>query len=407
MKKILFFLWLGIIPLLAMNIGGGSGSGSGGGDMYKATYDKDENLIVDKAEGLTENVVTETTIVNGAVTGSKLNANLDDLSDVEITSPGDGEVLKYDAVSGKFKNGTGGGSSPFQYSSDFDLIYINDEVANYTSDFVVGSPQLDWDWDYAHSNRMFFDKSNASFRIGRTTGDQWDEYNRGNYSFACGNNTTANGDSSHAEGSSTEASGNSSHAEGGETTASGDYSHAEGYSTTASGGRSHAQGEGTEASGSWSHAEGYRSKAYLEIQHSHASSRFDTNGDAQYSRVVVMASTTDSTQKTMYIGGYSYQKLVVPANTTWGFRINLVARSSTGVSSYWEIKGVIKRDGSNNTILVGSITKNTIAQDSGANSWDATAEANDTDETLDIKVTGASSTNIHWVGVVELTECGY
>ena len=125
-----------------------------------------------------------------------------------------------------------------------------------TDDFIFGSPQMDDDTNTNHDARMFFDKSKGAFRAGRVAGDEWDDANVGDYSFAEGEGTTASGNWSHAEGESTTASGNYSHTEGGSTTASGNYSHAEGGSTTASGYCSHAEGGSTTASGNYSHAEG-------------------------------------------------------------------------------------------------------------------------------------------------------
>ena len=312
---------------------------------------------------------------------------------------------------------------------------VQQDITEYDEDFVFGSPSLDDDGNSAHDSRMFFDKSGGSFRVGVVGSTQWDDTHRGDHSFASGYETEASGGSSHAEGSNTIASGADSHAEGvgtiasgnygshaegSNTTASGDYSHAEGYFTVASGSLSHAEGgatfstamashgEGVSiASGDYSHAEGYYSKAYLQTQHSQAGGRFVNIGDAQFSRVVLRADTTDATQETMYINNNSANKVILPASTTWGFKAYIVARSDGGDSSYWEILGAIKRDDSNNTALVGSITKNLIAQDSGASSWDVTAESDDTNEALAIKITGADSTNIRWTCSLELVETGY
>ena len=78
----------------------------------------------------------------------------------------------------------------------------------------------------------------------------------GIYSHAEGFNTQAINDCSHAEGSSTKALGNSSHTEGASTKALGYNSHAEGSGAIANGDNSHAEGDGTIANGGNSHAEG-------------------------------------------------------------------------------------------------------------------------------------------------------
>lgn len=93
----------------------------------------------------------------------------------------------------------------------------------------------------------------------------------GNYSFAEGSYTRADGPSSHAEGYETTAQGRYAHAEGSNTTASGDYSHAEGSRTTASINCSHAEGWHTTADGPSSHAEGHSTEAYGRSSHTEGS----------------------------------------------------------------------------------------------------------------------------------------
>jgi len=284
------------------------------------------------------------------------------------------------------------------------------EVAGYDNDFVIGSPQLADDGNSNHDARMFFDKSKGAFRAGKVTGTQWDDANVGDYSHAEGYNTTASGDRSHAEGYYTTASVIYSHAEGGVTTASGVASHAEGYYTTASGDRSHAEGYYTTASGNYSHAEGYRSKAYLYGQHAKADGRFSSDGDAQLSNLVARIETTDATANVeMFLDGID-DRAILPANRTWAFTINIAARQTGGTagtvgdSGIYKIEGGIKRDDAGNTALVGAITKTVIAEDQAA--WDVTAEADDTNDALVVKVTGEANKTIHWVAKIDLVEVG-
>lgn len=64
-KTFLLFCFL-ILPLFAGNIGGG------GGDMKKEVYDTNNNNVIDRAEGLSENTVSETTIQDGVITSAKI-----------------------------------------------------------------------------------------------------------------------------------------------------------------------------------------------------------------------------------------------------------------------------------------------------------------------------------------------
>ena len=129
--------------------------------------------------------------------------------------------------------------------------------------------------DLGAGTRMMFYPGKAAFRAGEVSGNQWDNTNVGNYSFATGSNTiasgnystalgfltTASGSISTALGAITIASGNYSTALGNSSTASGDISTAMGVSTTASGAISTAMGQGTTASGPISTAMGYNTIA--------------------------------------------------------------------------------------------------------------------------------------------------
>ena len=355
-------------------------------------------------------------------------------------SPTDGQVLTYDTTNG-WQAETLSGSSIFESVNTDSLIREATNTNQYNRDFLVGSPQLDDDGNTAHDKRFFFDKSKGAFRVGIATGTQWDASDVGDYSFACGynstasgsyshaegystiasgvlshaegNNTTASGGNSHAEGRNTTASGADSHAEGYNTTASASYSHAEGGSTTASGSYSHAEGSSTEASGYASHAEGSRSEAYLYYQHAHASGYFSDYGDAQYSNNVVRRITTDATQTELTLDGGTpdaTSRLILPANRTWLFKVSVVARQTAGTagtvgdSAGYTYKGLIKRDGSSNTVIQGNVTENII--DESDNDWSVSVEADNTNNCLVVKVTGEVNKTIHWVAKVELVEVG-
>lgn len=298
-------------------------------------------------------------------------------------------------------------------------------AGGYDNDFVIGSPQLADDGDTAHDCRMFFDKSKGAFRAGAVTSTEWDDANIGMQSiafgynckasavqsFACGYGGVASGPYSVAlSGGDAVASGCSSLAEGDGTLASGDTSHAEGDNTKSSGIVSHSEGSYTIASGYGTHAGGRLSEAYIKGQSARACGRFSENGDAQYSTIVVMKSTSDATQTELIVDTIETERMVLPASRTWAFNILIAARQTGGVagtvgdSAGYEIKGVVKRDGSNSTALVGPIMKTIIGEDQSA--WDATVVADDTNEALVVKVTGEASKTIHWVATVNITEVG-
>ncbi len=127
-------------------------------------------------------------------------------------------------------------------------------------------------------------------------------------------------------------------------------------------------------------------------------------GSAQFLDTVVACQTTDATQTTMVnqIAG-SGTAIPIRQDSSMLMKIHIVARR-TGTqteSAAYEILGCIKND-NGTTALQGSITKTVIAEADAA--WDVTAVANNTDDTLDIKVTGKAATNINWVAKVTLVE---
>lgn len=162
------------------------------------------------------------------------------LSDVEITSPTDNQVLSYDAENEKWINKDFEGSD-----------YVTTEVLNETLEPYVKDVSIK---QGAGENSII--ECNV-------------ETNKANsaYSHAEGSNTQARAVAAHAEGSNTIASGSASHAENKNTTSSGTYSHAEGDTSVASGNTSHAEGGNTVASGSFAHSEGSWSQAIGNNSH--------------------------------------------------------------------------------------------------------------------------------------------
>ena len=226
------------------------------------------------------------------------------------------------------------------------------EALDYTSDFVIGCKQLDDEASGSFDNKMFFDVGKAALRAGTVESTEWDNSNLGTASVASGKNTKATAD--------------------------------------------------------YGNAGGHESLSYLKGQRAHAITKFTAVGDAQYSRMVMHGETTDATQTEIFID--ASDRAIMPASRTWAFHIQIVARQTAGSagtvgdSGIYDIKGGIKRDGSNNTALVGTIAKTVIAEDQTA--WDVDADADDTNESLRVRVTGEANKTIHWVATVHLSEAG-
>lgn len=149
--------------------------------------------------------------------------------------------------------------------------------------------------------------------------------------------------------------------------------------------------------------------ASLYGQEALASGAFSSAGDAQISRLIARNTTLDATQTELFLDGAAERICNYSSRKLWAFSITVAAIQAGGTagtygdSSAWLISGMIKKI-SSTTSLVGSIAKSIIAQDTGAAAWDVTAEADDTNNALVIKVTGEANKSIRWVAKIELTE---
>lgn len=142
-----------------------------------------------------------------------------------------------------------------------------------------------------------------------------------------------------------------------------------------------------------------------------ASGRFAAIGDAQKGTYILRRATTDATQTELSCDGStpgSASRIILPNNSTCSFTGQLVARSSGGDTAGWRFSGTIER-GANAaaTAIIGSVTATDTQAESGASSWAITVDADTTNGSLRLRVTGAASTNIRWLATVETCELGY
>ena len=144
---------------------------------------------------------------------------------------------------------------------------------------------------------------------------------------------------------------------------------------------------------------------------SHHAGNFANAGDAQHTILVARRTTTDSTANVVLtLDGNTpgaSNRPIIPSQSVWTFSLKLSAYNDTdSLGAWWIIRGGIRRNGANGTALVGSLV---VENDSeGAMSGtSATIVADDTNEALEIRVTGLSSKNIRWVGVLDISQVSY
>jgi hypothetical protein len=108
--------------------------------------------------------------------------------------------------------------------------------------------------------------------------------------------------------------------------------------------------------------------------------------------------TTNATQAEIYLGGVSGTRFALVANTAYAFFVRVLARKSDGSVFHATIEGTIKMGAAAaNTAFVDSSSDVVITTIAGSsNGWSVTVEADTTNGALVLKVTGASSSTIHW-----------
>ncbi len=252
---------------------------------------------------------------------------------------------------------------------------------------------------------------NNSVAIGGSSVDASSADATNTNAVAIGGNSLASDVDSVGLGASAVGSGNSSLAIGANSTASANRSIAIGRQTNASGANCIAIGgnltttDSADCSAADSVAIGQHILADDIGEFAFASGEFATQSDAHTSIFVLRNSTTDTTQTELFADG-SAGDISVPSDCTVSFRINVVARQTDadGVSAGYLVIGVIDNN-AGTTALVGSVTTTTVGEDVAG--WDVTATADDTNDGINVLVTGAVGDAVRWVARAEIVEvCG-
>jgi len=94
--------------------------------------------------------------------------------------------------------------------------------------------------------------------------------------------------------------------------------------------------------------------------------------------------------------------LTIPTDHAWAFRVMVVAGSDDmAEAAAYEFAGLIKNAGGT-VSFVGVPSKTVLGEDNAA--WDCDVVANNTDDRLDVTVTGAAGTSVSWSATVFITE---
>jgi hypothetical protein len=196
------------------------------------------------------------------------------------------------------------------------------------------------------------------------------------------------------------ASGNAGAALGGTATASND---AVGVGYAANGGTSAtAVGRSADASGFGAVAIGYGTGATAANS---TGIGFDADATLRgqfmtrpFGSVYWGGQTTNATPLILNLDATATNRFTIAASTALAVDILLVARRSDTQDKWLVARRFlgIRRDGSNNTSLIGSVQTLGVDQSGGSPSWTFALTADDTNEALQLEVTGAASETIQW-----------
>jgi hypothetical protein len=126
----------------------------------------------------------------------------------------------------------------------------------------------------------------------------------------------------------------------------------------------------------------------------------EDNNSIDHTLYVMYGTTNTDTQTELFLDNTN-TRIELAENTTMMFEADIIGRDSTGVNHCaFRLQGLIDRTNSN-TILVNNISETVVADTNST--WSVIAEADNTNNTVSIKVTGDNGTTIRWTAFVKTT----
>ena len=121
-------------------------------------------------------------------------------------------------------------------------------------------------------------------------------------------------------------------------------------------------------------------------------------GTRPFNAIYWSGQTTTNAATILNLDGTATNRFTIAANTALAVDILLVARRSDTQDKWLVARRFlgIRRDGSNNTSLIGTVQDYGLDQSAGSPSWTFALTADDTNEALQLEVTGAASETVQW-----------
>jgi hypothetical protein len=161
-----------------------------------------------------------------------------------------------------------------------------------------------------------------------------------------------------------------------------------GRDSTASGQHSIVIGRGSTASGFNSSVIGRNTTANKR-------SEFAT---MPFSSLYWSGTTTDATPAILNLDGTATNRFTIAANTAVIANLYIIARRTDTVDKWFsgQRKVAIRRNNANGTAIIGSVETIEADQTEGSPTWSVAITADDTNEALQVEVTGAASETVSW-----------
>ena len=332
---------------------------------------------------MADDAINTAKIVNGAVTAAKL-ADGAALAEI-LDDDGAGSGLDSDLLDGN--HAAAFAAASHTHDPRTGLVGTNGVIADSANGDARGNDAVDLQTNRSSSTQV---ASGANSVVAGGSGNT----SSGSGAVVAGgsNNTSQGADSFVGSGQNNVASGNYATIGGGDGNATNN------PSATVGGGASNA------ADGTYSTIPGGNDAyAYNYGEFAYAGGQPLAVGN-QMSLYVAGNVTTNNTQTTLYLDGATgTQRMNLESDSTWMFRAQIAARrtDADNESAAYEITGCIDNN-AGTVALVGTITKTVIAEDNAG--WDVTAEADNSNDALVIKVTGENAKTVRWLAVVYVTK---
>jgi len=162
-------------------------------------------------------------------------------------------------------------------------------------------------------------------------------------------------------------------------------------------------GQELSGSGQFAFVTGLRATGTRYCQRSHGSGVFAAGGDAQQSQFILRNKTTTNSAVTLFLDGSS-ARLTIPSGKILHATIHITGSKSDGTAVASYMRQVCIKNVGGTTSLVGTV--NTLGTDEAA-STSIAITADDTNDALQVNVTGILSETWRWVAVVYGNELAY